>query len=248
MTAPDDLSRLTLERFVLGRLDASEHADVARRVSQDPDLEGRLARIRQQIDDAEKDLPPLDLGIFNAPEKPQLKVVSTPQARRRPWRWAGLGAAVLAAGAALVVVPQISGPSETFRGSFDLNVQHIRAGSPTSVGVMVEARTGDRIQYTVTPDRDGWLMVADLQDDGELSWWAPPKRVQANEVIGGAVVLDNYQGASERAFFLVSEQPLELDTLRAAYADAYSRPLVELDQLPGLDADQRSILIVRAAE
>ena len=53
---------------------------------------------------------------------------------------------------------------------------------------------------------------------------------------------------SERVFFLVSERPMELDVLRAAYADAYSRPLVELDQLPGLDADQRSILIVRVGE
>ena len=248
MTARDDLSRLTLERFVLGRLDASERADVERRVSEDPALEGRLATIQQQIEEAREDLPPLDLSIFSAPEAPHLEVVPTPKKGRSPWRWARLGVAALAAGTALVVVPNFGGPGETFRGSFDLEVQHIRGGNPSSVGVMVEARTGDRIQYTVTPARDGWLMVADLQDDGELSWWSPPKRVQANEVIGGAVVLDDYQGASERAFFIVSDQPMELDVLRAAYADAYRRPLVEIDQLPGLDADQRSILIVRETE
>jgi len=248
MTTPDELSRLTLERFVLGRLPASEHADVQRQVSEDPALERRLARIKREISEAGEDLPPLDLGIFNAPESPRPPAVSPPRNRPVQWRWAGLGAAVLAASAALFVLPQAGGPGEVFRGSFDLDVQHIRGGHPSSVGVMVEARAGDRIQYTVTPDRDGWLMVADLQDDGELSWWAPPKRVKANENIDGAVILDDYQGSSERAFFIVGDRPMELDRLRAAYADAYSRPLVDLDELPGLDADQRSILIVRTAE
>ena len=100
MTARDDLSRLTLERFVLGRLDASEHADVERRVSEDPDLQGRLANIQQQIADARKDLPPLDLSIFSASEAPHLEVVPAPtKTGRSPWRWARLGVAVLAAGA-----------------------------------------------------------------------------------------------------------------------------------------------------
>jgi len=248
MTTEDTLSRLTLERFVLGRLDATERAEVEGRVAEDPELETQLARIQREISEAEEDLPPLDPGIFQQPEAPTLTAVPPPPARR--WRWAGLGAAVLAAGAALAVIPQLSGSGETFRGAFDLDVQHIRAGSVASVGVMVQARAGDRIQYTVTAPQDGWLMVADLQDDGELSWWAPPRRVTAHQAIEGAVILDDYGGGSERAYFLIGQRPLELDALRTAYADAHAdmQPLVDLDVLPGIDADQRSILIVRTAK
>ena len=154
------------------------------------------------------------------------------------------GVFAAAAGVMLAVQPS-SPPAEVFRGDFDLSVERVRAGSGTSVGLIVEARSGDNLQYTVTPSADGWWMVANIQDDGEVAMWTPPRRATAGTPDQAAVQLDAYPGA-ERAFFILSEAPLELEAVREAYAQAYRKPLADLDTLPGLPAKQRSILIVKS--
>jgi len=97
----------------------------------------------------------------------------------------------------------------------------------------------------VTSSTDGWWMVVDIQDDGEVAMWTPPRRVMSGQAATAAVQLDDYRG-SERAYFILTEAPMELDVVRGAYADAYRTPLAELDTLPTLPGKQRSILIVRA--
>jgi len=245
MTPSEPISRLDLERFVLGRLSPEATADLDARIAADPELEQRVARLRADIEAAAADLPVFTIPTEQAPTLSVVQTAPDPPPRRRSMSWVMAGTMLAAAaGVALVVLPGGPDSGESFRGSFDLEVQHVRAGTGSSVGALVEAREGDKLQYTITPSTDGWWMVADIQDNGEVSMWTPPRRVQAGQSASAAVQLDGYTG-SERAYFIVSEQPLELDVVRAAYADAYRKPLADLDTLPGLPAAQRSILVVR---
>lgn len=241
MTARSPVSRLQLERFVLGRLDPEAADALTQRIEADPELSARVTHLRTEIEAAAVDLPPLVLPVDDAPH---LTVVADPPPQRAWRRWAmGGGGLAVAAAAVLMVLP--GGPGgEQFRGTFDLDVQHVRAGAATPVGLLVTARAGDTLQYTVTPSTDGWWMVADIQDDGEVSMWTPPRRVQAGVASTAAVQLDGYTG-TERAYFIVSERPMELDEVRAAHAAA-GQPLAELDTLPDLSAAHRSVLVVRA--
>ena len=246
MTVEAPISRLDLERFVLGRLEPTVRDDIDARVGTDPELRARIERLRAEIQVASVDLPAFQVPVDDAPT---LEVVAggTSNAQRRSISLSLIVGVGLAAAAAtlLVVQPSEAPQSEVFRGDFDLAVEHVRAGSGSSVGLMVEARSGDTLQYTITPDTDGWWMVADIQDDGKISLWTPPQKVEAGLPARAAVQLDEYSG-SERAFFLLSDAPMELDAVREAYAQAYRKPLADIDSLPGLPAKQRSILIVRA--
>jgi len=245
VTTETPISRLDLERFVLGRLDPKACHEIDARSETDPELRARIERLRTDIQAASTDLPAFQVPTDNAPNLELVAGEST-RARRR-WMPIGLvaGTAFAAAAAAMLAVQPGTQPSpEVFRGGFDLAVEHVRAGSGTSVGLVVEARQGDTLQYTITPNADGWWMVADIQEDGEISLWTPPQKVEAGTPARAAVQLDGYTG-SERAFFLLSDAPMELDVVREAYAQAYRQPLADIDTLPGLPATQRSILIVR---
>lgn len=158
--------------------------------------------------------------------------------------------ALLAAAAALslvVLLPEGAGTGEVFRGSFDLQVERVRQGVAVPQGVLVEAREGDRLQYTVLAGSDGWLTVVDVQDDGAVSLWLAPQRVRAGQQVAGAVVLDGYTG-KERVYFLLADEPVGSDSVDAAVRGVFERPLADLDRLPGLDSAQRSLLIVRDTE
>ena len=258
MSPTDPVSRLDLERLVLGRLDPTQQAALDARVAAEPELKARLDRIRADIGAAASDLPPLVLPAPGAGDT-GLRLVEAPadaspapaRTGRRSWTWIAAGTALAAAAAgALVLVPGEQGGAdlplaETFRGSFDLEVHRVQAGKAEQVGAMVEVRAGDKLQYTLTSPEDGWWMVADVQDNGEVFMWTPPRRIQAGTPATAAVQLDDYTGA-ERAYFIVSEQPMELDVVREAYAAAYRQPLAELDTLPGIPGSQRSLLIVRS--
>ena len=80
-----------------------------------------------------------------------------------------------------------------------------------------------------------------------MSLWGRPVQVQAGESVEGAVVLDDYAG-KERVFFLLSEAPVGQNAVDQAVRSVFDRPLADLDTLPGIDATQRSVLIVRTAE
>lgn len=253
MTAEAPISRLDLERFVLGRLDDAATAEIEGRSNADPELQARIDRLRSDITAAAEDLPVFQIPTSDAPA---LGVVSTPtpepsatpsaSPRRRSLPMPAIIGGAFAAAAGILLAVQPSSPSgEVFRGDFDLAVERVRAGSGTSVGLVVEARAGDKLQYTVTPDADGWWMVANIQDDGEVALWTPPRRATAGTPDQAAVQLDGYTGA-ERAYFILSDAPMELDVVREAYAQAYRKPLADLDTLPDLPARQRSILIVRS--
>ena len=65
----------------------------------------------------------------------------------------------------------------------------------------------------------------------------------SGEVFTSAAILDDYE-RSERVYVLMSEQPIALDEVRAALG-ATTKPLAELDALPGVRAVQRSVMVVR---
>ena len=60
-------------------------------------------------------------------------------------------------------------------------------------------------------------------------------------------MLDAYEG-KERVYFLLAANALDEATVEAAVRGVFERPLADLDSLPGVDAAQRSLLIVRSAE
>ena len=144
MTTEAPISRLDLERFVLGRLEPEARNDIHARVETDPELRARIDRLRTDIQAATVDLPSF---LVPTDDAPTLEVVTggATQPGRRRWSIAliaGTGLAVAAA-AMLVVQPGDPPSSEVFRGDFDLAVEHVRAGSGSSVGLVVEARQGD---------------------------------------------------------------------------------------------------------
>lgn len=256
MTAPDLVSRLDLERYVLGRLSPEARATLDARLGSDLELSDRVDRLRADIAAAEEDLPAFTIPTEQA-TGPKLAVVPTPEPAKAPeapprrgeMRWVFAATALAAAaGVAIAVLPGEPATSgDVFRGAFDLEVVQVRAGETTDVGVVLRGQAGDKLQYTVTSPTDGWWMVADIQDDGQVAMWTPPRRISAGMPASAAVQLDGYQG-SERAYFIVTEEPIELDRVRTAYADAYRTPLAELDTLPKLPGSQRSILIVRTPD
>lgn len=240
---PTELGRLTLERYILGQMREPERAHLASMAAQDPQLAARIRRIEAEIRDAAVGLPPLDLSL-----EPAASDAPPPRANRG--RWALLVGTMMAVAAALGVVvglPEDPATGEVFRGSFDLRVERVRLGAAVAQGMLVEVREGDRLQYTVLPGADGWLTVADVQDDGTVSLWLPPREVRAGEPVEAAVVLDGYAG-KERVYFLLADDAIDRDAVDAAVRSVFVRPLADLDALPGLDAAQRSLLLVRGTE
>ena len=145
----------------------------------------------------------------------------------------------------VVFLRPVESPDVTYRGAMDLEVVRIRLGEATPQDGLVNAKTGDRLQYTVSVPSEGTLQVFDVQDDGEVSLWKA-ESVQALKPVTGAAILDDYEGA-ERIFFVVTDKPLRKGEFEEAVHDVWRAPVAELDKVPGLGRHtiQRSILVIR---
>ena len=219
-------TRLMLERWLVGDLDENERRDLEQAMHADPELRRRADELTRQA--AAVQVPPL-----RAP-------------RRRPVPWAPLLGVVVAALVALVVITPRSGGG--FRGAaFDLDMVRVRLGKVQPVGAIVETRAGDRLQWVVEPERDGFVHVFDVQDNGAVQAWMPAQKTGARQIAEGAVLLDDYDG-QERVYVIVGPRPLTEADVRDALSKAHRVPLAELDELPGLgrDVGQRSILVLEA--
>ncbi len=249
------VSRLNLERLALGDLPAAEAAALQQRIDGDPDLAARAVKIQSEIASSREALPPLDLDRAAnvartarlAEEPPSLLDRLRFLVRPMPLVLAGATAAL----ALFFLWPGASDevPMEQFRGSFDLELTLVRDGAASPQGALVTARAGDRLQWRVTPGAAGWFAVFDVQDDGVVSAWARPTEVPAMVPIDGAVLLDDFAG-SERVFFVLSEAPVGLQSVRGALERKFQTPIAELDTLPGVPdtASQRTVLVSKAAE
>ncbi len=222
----EPVTRLELEQLALGELPVERVRAIESAAAGDPELASRIGCVRTEIDAAARDLPPLRL----------------PSPAPAWARWPPLVVAGLALAAALLLWLR-PGPSETFRGGFDLKVERLRNGRVAEVGLVIDVREGDRIQYVVTPQRDGTLGVFDLQDDGELFTWLAPREVAAFERVTGAAELDDYTG-SERMFVVFHPDGFTTAELEEALERVWRTPLLALDALP-IDADQRSVVLLR---
>ena len=237
-----EVDRLTLERYVLGRLGERERIALAGMAAGDPELAARIEKVGSEIREAAVGLPPLDLSL-----EPSAGADPLPRANQS---WSRMVGALVAVAAVLGLVLLVPGedPSAAsdvvFRGAFDLDVVRIRHGEAQPQGVLVEARRGDRLQDQLTPGADGWLTVADVQDDGAVTLWLPPREVRAGERVEGAVALDGYMG-KERVYFVLAEAPIEAAMVEQSVRSVFQQPLADLDALPGIAAAQRSLLIVK---
>jgi hypothetical protein len=239
-----DISRLTLERWALDDLPADELASLQASLDAEPELLARAERVRDEIT-AAADLPALP--TFSAGPVPasaftedvlEAKVVRP--VWRRPAPWIGAIAALLL----FALFQQPEAPTERFRGALDVQVHLVRNGVAVEQGLLLQASAGERLQYRVIAPARGHISVFDLQDNGELSEWTKPTPVQAMQPLEGAVLLDDYAG-SERIYFVFDEDPVPLEAARTALGTAFQTPLAELEKLPGLDATQRSVLLVK---
>lgn len=248
--ANEPISRLELERWALGTLDAQRSAQLATARQSDPDLDARMLRVQEQITQASADMPQLVLPA----DEPEVERVSWLQWLLRPQ---GLTAAgLLAAAVVLIAVgpalldpgPEVSeDPRVRYRGlAPELSIYRVRAGEAAEQGPLIKAQAGDRIQYDIVAPRESYLSIYNVQDNGELQVYLPAQPVQAGESVSSAVLLDDYTG-TERIFFILGEEPIDEVTVTGAVQRAYRQPLADLDALPGLPAAQRSVLIVKEA-
>lgn len=232
---PDPVSRLDLERHVLGVLSPQEREALEARATADPALQARLERVGREVADAAEGLPDLELPV-DAPS------------RSRWFTWAPM---LLVALGLVVVLPVAvralppTPPVQTFRGGMDLQIWQIRDGAPQAQGALVQGKAGDHIQLEVQTDRQAWLSVYNVQDDGTVQTYLAPETLHPLTIGRSAVVLDDYAG-SERIFVLLSESPINELQVQDAVQNAWATPLADMDTLSGLPTrTQRSILVLK---
>lgn len=242
----ETITRLELEQWALGMLDPERTAALNRARQADPDLDQRMQRIKVEVDDASENMPMLRLPVEeDAPEpwwawlfKPSALVV------------AGLTAAI----ALIVIVPNLNpdpavDPGDRIRGMqpiapIEVTVHRIRNGATAEAGATIRAREGDRIQYAVSMPASGYFAVYNLQDNGDLQPYMASRPVRAKEEVASAVILDDYPG-SERIFFLFSLREITPEAVAGAVQREYRTPLADLDELPKLAEQQRSVFITK---
>jgi hypothetical protein len=242
-------TRLDVELWALGELDAPRVAVLEALRESDEEVRAWADGIRASVVDAETDLPMLQLPVEGAAE---------PWYASLGWGWifrpgglAALGAAALVA-IAVTLFMRPPEPTEVFRGSIDIELHLVRDGVAQQQGALVRARAGDRLQFLITTPADGSLSIFDLQDDGELTEWMAPREVRGLQPVDFAVMLDDYAG-SERVYIIFSDDPVGRSDVERALQSTYDRPLADLDAVPGLLAGsdgrviQRSILVYKEA-
>ena len=239
-------SRLQLELFSLGELDAPSQAALLTAMTADPELAAHVAEVQAKVA-AASELPALPDLEINALTPPQA-ANDTHGFRRLRWTRVALmaAAALLVAVALPMLFPDAASldGSSQYRGNFELSVIQERLGETWSVGALVNARTGDHLQFTVTTAEDAWLMVYDVEDSGAVSTFHAPERVLAGRSTELAFQLDDYSG-SERIFVLVAPDPIHEERVAEEVNHEHQTPIAELDTFPHLPAAQRSILVHR---
>lgn len=244
MSADETITRLTLEQWALGMLEPDRTRVLEQRRHGDPELAARMDRVRAEVESAAIELPQLVLPADEPEAAGWLGWLRRPQ-------WAvGLAAA---AAALIFLLPQAL-PEGTapvpddgaiaYRGDFELRVFRVRLGEAAEQGALIDALPGDRIQYDITAQQDGYLAIYNLQDDGQLQVYLPSQPISAQRSVSEAVVLDDYAG-SERIFFFIDQEPILEEQIRGAVQRAYRSPLADLDTLPGATSGQRSVLILK---
>lgn len=224
----EPVTRLELEQLALGELSEDRARELEASAAEDSGLRARIDHVRAELDDAARDLPPLRL----------------PSPVPRVARLLPAVAVGLALAAAAVVWLRPAEPHTLVRGApFDLEVERLRNGRTESVAGVVEVREGDRIQYEITSAKAGTIGVFDVQDDGQLFVWLPPRQIAAWEPVVGAAELDDYSG-SERIYFVFDPDGFTVEDVEYAVERAWDTPVPALDALP-LDAAQRSVVLLR---
>lgn len=238
----DPVSRLDLERLIVGDLEGPNADALRARIDADPDLARRFQRLSAELS-ADVPLPALVLPAASDEEPAQ-----APRPSGFP-RWASLGtlAVLLAAAVALIVARLPDAPADptVFRGTFDLEVVRVRNGDVQPVGMLVQARNGDRIQLVVRPgDPSDRVSVFDVQDDGVVSEWAHGVSVGPDGTATVSAILDDYAGL-ERVYVLVGPEPVDPVRFERSIEASWGTPLADLDVVPGLKGvTQRSVLVL----
>lgn len=235
---PDTFTRLELERWALGRLDPARAEALAAARATNPALEARAQRIQAEITAASQGMPALRLP---AEVEPWWRRLLSPPPML-------LGGLVLAAAVTLVVtLPDDDGGMVARGEGIGLEIVRVRDGQADVQASLIRAQAGDRIQYSITAESDGYIAVYNLQDDGTLSPYLTSEPIWKGETAERAVLLDDYAG-SERIFFLLDDDEITDEIVSGAVQRAWRTPLADLDALPGAADQQRSVMIVKGED
>jgi hypothetical protein len=236
----DTFTRLELECAALGRLDPARAEALAAARAADPSLDDRVQRVHAEVTDAAQGMPVLRLP---AEVEPWWRRILSP-----PPMMLG-GFAVAAAVTLAVTLPDSAAPGGMVtRGEgIGLEIVRVRDGQADTQAGLIRAQAGDRIQYTITAESDGYIAVYNLQDDGTLQSYLTSEPIGKGQTTEHAVVLDDYAG-SERIFFLLDDEMITEEIVSGAVQRAWRAPLADLDILPGVADQQRSVMIVKGED
>lgn len=232
------LSDLALDRLVAGD---SSAADQARHLDTCPRCRERLALLEATRAQAAPEIERM-LGIAQARVR---TVPPAPSLRPRGFSWGRLalaGAALLALALAwpllrdpVPVVPAGDLPAETIRIKGVSMRFFVQRGDRVAPGVSGDPyRPGDSLRFVVSSDAPRNLLLVGVEASGRVSVYHPfggdrsaPLEAGTDIALPDSLVLDD--STEDEAFLgLFTDQPLEVDQVRAAIADAMAVS-------PGLD-------------
>jgi hypothetical protein len=178
--------------------------------------------------------------------------------QRRRWNWVAPLALASAVGAVVLLVRPRVPPEPAFgvKGAPTLKL-FVQRSSPAGAEVVEvrdgdALRPGDALRFEVQPGSERFLLIASVDGEGGVTMIHPaggaasaPLPPNERFVQPGSTVLDAARGP-ERAFALLSREPLSRDAVKAALAalaDEGAEAIRGTHSLPGVAADvQLSIL------
>jgi hypothetical protein len=163
-----------------------------------------------------------------------------------PWhfpRWTRSGwiAGVPALAASLLLVLLVRSPAKDdeavrFKGtSLSLEVAVRRAEGTSFLPEAGELREGDHLRFVVSVPREGYLFIANLDDQGRFTRYYPPDQTRSQKVeelkkspLPNSVVMDSFVGR-ELVLMAFSPRPLEEEAVRRAVLSAFDAAGRRLD-------------------
>jgi hypothetical protein len=237
-TRPEScLSNLSLDRLLAHDLDVGARARAEDHLAGCAACRERRDRLAAEVRDFQASGPPRALTP-PAPQVPAARAQPGQVLPLRPRRrvlaaWgAGAGALLAAAAVLLLVRPSDTGTPEVTRrkgadGRLGFFVKRGAAVSPGAAGVIVHP--DDRLRFTYTLDRPGYVAVLSVDGAGVASVYYPDTPEAAavpaglDQPLPASTILDDTLGP-ETLYGLFCDQPVVLEPVRAALAAAPAAP------------------------
>ena len=207
--APDSCcSDFVLDRFRHGEMDAEEAAAQREHLATSALCAARLAELTSIRAAFLAEMPAFivdqptaaaDAAVATAVGVDRVSPASTPK-RRRNFAWPAGGVAALAAAAVVLLV--VRSPETRTKGdgpAASLTLFVLRDGRVTAAAPAVPLQTGDTLRARVSAQHPAWVVVFEVEQDGDVSRLLPTtprlQSVAAGDTeLDGAALLDEQVG------------------------------------------------------